>query len=245
MTDTNTTTTGSALKARAGRNSMGAMKSNAVDAGGSNPDDPRGVNYAYFNGNTGAFTFGRDKHPIPEDQEFAIHHEGLKHGWLFWEDGKAEKATEVNISAKMPAPAKPDDRPLTGSRPRPHDRDGWSRTVTIEFKGIGGALANVTLSITHSSVALTRAWGDICKAIADRFDADPDTPYLNPVVVFEHSSYEHPDYNRDVYVVQPKVLAWMDDEGNRVEHEHVLLPDNSGSSDLFDDPSEDEEDVLA
>ena len=232
------------LAQRAQRNALGfgQMKSNAVDAGGSNPDDPRGVNYAYFNGNTGSFTFGRDKHPIPPEQEFAIHPEGLKHGWLFWEDGDPEKDTEVNVSAMVQLPPKPDDRPLTGTLPRPKDRDGWSKTVTIEFKGVGDALDGITLSITHSSVAMTRCWGDICTAIADRFNMDPDTEYLNPVVKFEPGSYPHPDYGRDVFTLTPHVVGWMNEAGDRIEHNRVMLPGSMLPDEEQD--SYDEDDVL-
>lgn len=200
----------------------GTLKQNAAALGGVAPGQSRGgVQFVSFNGNTGQLTFGRDQKAIPFDQVFALPVDGMRHGWCFWENKKPEDETRATVSAFLPFPSKPDDRPETGGYPdKKKERDGWSKVYQFRVVGIeGGLLDGIDFVWEQSSKGFSDMWADLAMAISENYEiTGGESDFLHPVVTFGERHYEHKVYDRTVYTPIFNLLGWTDGETvNRIE----------------------------
>lgn len=190
-----------------------ALANNALGSGVALPG-AGGVQYAKFDGNTGKLVFGKENSPVADGQVFIVPIPSLKHGWLFWQASRSEKNTAISVSAALPMPNKPDDRPLVGGYPKPNERDGWQMTWELELVGHGDLLDGITLSLPLTSTGGQQFWSSIASAIVNRVRAGGHDGCIHPILTIKVDDYFHDKYKRTVYVPRAIFEGWTD--GNRI-----------------------------
>ena len=189
------------------------MKQNITEesaaAGGS------GTQFIKFDGNTGAFTFGKNNEALDPAQVFIIPIVTLKQGWIYWASQKPEKDTQVFDFANRPFPKKPDNRPETGhyANVKGKERDGWQRSWEVEMTGYEGELEGIGLTFPGTSTAYQHFWSAIRDAFIEHMEKGHygnNPAAVNPMLTIAVGDYFHKGFNRTIFFLTPEIIGWTD-----------------------------------
>lgn len=193
-------------------------KVEALKKTGAVPQAARGSQlFAKFDGNTGAWTIGKNREAIPDTQKFVIALEGAQRGYQFWKSGKVHESRMREV-IDGPMPAEPDKAPdgspayFVGDRPKPEERDGWQETRVLQLTGKGGEYDGIFSEWSTTSYGGKQAADDAMNRMAHATATEQGREgFFNPVVTLgTDDGYEHKTYRRMVYNPIITVLGWTD-----------------------------------
>jgi len=204
---------GTALAAPSLSEIAARLANNALGSTVTPPHDG-GQQFVKFDGNTGQLTFGQANTALPADQRYVVPVMGMKHGWLFWENSKPEKATEAIVSALQPIPGKPDGRPLAGTQPKPKERDGWQTQWSVDMTGVDGSMDGIIFSWPGTARGYQQFWSglvtQIKNQIAALLAAGSTEQLINPIIEIEVDDYYNDKYRRTIYNPMFVIHGWTD-----------------------------------
>ena len=158
-----------------------------------------GVNFTKLDQNTGAFTFGRDKIPVPLDHDYTLPWREVKWGIKEF-TGRNVTNTVMRPVAAGPCPMPPGDF-------APYGVDGWRACMEIKACSVtepGFVWVYSSLNESNTSRILD-LWGDITAQYA------VNREFANPVVRVGVDHYEN--QFGTTFVVIYEIRAWIADDG--------------------------------
>lgn len=159
---------------------------------------------------TGHWVFGADQTEVDADSLWAVNPFSFIHGYIAWGDGEVLGEKMVSITSPLPdLEAAP-----------PGAKRGWEEQVGLSMKCIKGEDEGLEVRYTVTSVGGKRAVQAMGIKIAERVEANPESPV--PVVRLKKEHYLHKSYGR-IYTPVFEVESWIGMEGE-AKPEEVEAP---------------------
>ena len=150
---------------------------------------------------TGAWVWGQTNEPMQPGSRWVLNITSLQHGWVCWDDG--EMKGEVLVSMLDPKPARP--QPVNGAE--------YEERRAFELRCYDGDDEGVEVVYKINSMGGIKGVDTLLQTIQRRIAVPEFRSHPCPVIVFDHSSYDHPKYN---IIHNPifNVVGWSDMNGN-------------------------------
>lgn len=162
--------------------------------------DGGGTAYLTFSGNTGDYTFGRDKE-LMNDEEVIVNIPVTCKGWTVWVNGSPEKQLVNYFTGDLPV------------QPAPIDGNAWTESRAIQIRTTDGEVEAV---MEGNSYGMRKAVDNLLMAVKKRA-ADPQySNTLFPIVELASENYENYKHGTGKLVYNPvfKIKGWADENGN-------------------------------
>lgn len=141
--------------------------SNAASTGGGSS----GVEYVAFSGKSGELTYGRDREPLDQTEEFLLDPLSAHLGWVCWVGSKPVARHEWLMHDKASAVRASD---LEDKGPYTRAQDGWQPMVGFGFVS---RETGTEYKFSTNSKSGRNAVGDLLREIGDRLKAgEPSVP---------------------------------------------------------------------
>lgn len=159
-----------------------------------------------FDGNTGAFSYGKDREAIDKGTRMAVNPNEFRLGWICWSDGKVleQRMTRI-VDGKPPARSE-----LTDHGIEEVDGDGWREQASATFRDIeSGDEFRLDISSKGGRIAL----GNLVRDYGKAFSAHPGEL---AIVELGNVSFDAKDPKTGKKVGRKhapafKIVAWMNE----------------------------------
>lgn len=180
--------------------------------------------------NKGTWEYGQESQEIEAGSQWAVHPEGLFHGWIAWGDeahgNPREKLGEHMCPASVPNKSQAELPDVAGS---------WSRQYGIQMLCISGIDRDLKVMFTTSTTGGQKFYQGLLKEIINKLNQG--SPDVCPIIMLEVDSYTHKKYGK-TFVPEFSVVNWLtledlqdritsaepDDEIEEEEVEEVVAP---------------------
>jgi len=149
---------------------------------------------------TGIWVWGQTNEPMQDGSRWVVDITTLQHGWVCWVDG--ELKGEILVSMLEPKPVCP--QAIGGV--------DYKDLRAFELWCFDGDDEGTEVAYKVNSLSGMQAIDGLLQAIQRRIAVPSLRTHLNPVLKFEHSSYDHPKYGQVTTPVYD-IVDWADMEG--------------------------------
>ena len=161
------------------------------------------VQYIYQNSNTGFWGIGRDRVPMPDDMELAVNVPSAQIGWCFWQASKVIDRRVVPYFSDQVLDITAIEAETNHTKTQ--DKDGWSRTIEIDFADVGGSIDGI-IRWNPTSDGAVEAVENVIDATVKRMAAG-ETACI-PVVVKDEDPYKH-SQGHTIHKPVLKIVRWV------------------------------------
>lgn len=182
-----------------------------------------GVEYVSFSGKTGAITYGRDRHDLPQDELFLLEPRSAFRGWVCWKDNKPIARHQWSIYQPQLAIK---ERDLEDKGPYSRQQDGWQSMLGFGFMAEDGS---AQLSFSTNSTSGKNAVSDLFDEIAQRtLRGEPNFPLF----YFTREKFQaqgewnfKPKFDIEEWITEEEAAAMLSGEAAEAEPEVLPEPD--------------------